>query len=259
MYTKDDLIKDIRAMGIKPTDTLMIHSSMKAIGKVDGGAETVLDAFIEYMKDGLLIFPTHSWDKINSENNLYDPRTQPSCVGLLTNLFMKRPETLRSWHPTHSVAAQGQDAEAYIQGEEKTTTACPRFGCWGKLYDRKAKILFLGCSMKRNTYIHGVEEWCDVPDRIAAVAEMLLIKTPDGRILECPQFRHHSPIEDISSNYAKLQIPLVKKGIAIKGFIGAAESYLCDAVDMADLTTEFLKKNPDLFLDNNPVPMEWFI
>lgn len=79
MYTKQDLKDSIIKIGIRPTDTLFIHSSMKAIGQVEGGADTVLDAFIEYLKDdGLLIFPTHTWKQINDEYNVFDPMTEPS-------------------------------------------------------------------------------------------------------------------------------------------------------------------------------------
>ena len=63
--------KDIKNMGIKNNDTLLIHSSMKAIGQVEGGAETVLDAFMEYLEKGLLILPTHSWNNINEKNNVF--------------------------------------------------------------------------------------------------------------------------------------------------------------------------------------------
>ena len=56
MHTKNSLIADIKKAGINSTGTLLIHSSMKAIGEVEGGADTVLDAFILYMKDGLLLF-----------------------------------------------------------------------------------------------------------------------------------------------------------------------------------------------------------
>jgi aminoglycoside 3-N-acetyltransferase len=61
MYTKNDLIKHIADMGILPEDTLFVHSSIRAIGKTENGADTVLDAFIEYMRPGLLIFPPHTW------------------------------------------------------------------------------------------------------------------------------------------------------------------------------------------------------
>ncbi|HCM13866.1 MAG TPA: AAC(3) family N-acetyltransferase, partial [Lachnospiraceae bacterium] len=73
MYTKNDMIDGFVQMGGKPTDTLLIHSSMKAIGEVEGGADTVLDAFIEFMKEGLLIFPTHTWAQMNDEYNCFDP------------------------------------------------------------------------------------------------------------------------------------------------------------------------------------------
>jgi hypothetical protein len=48
-------------------------------------------------------------------------------------------------------------------------------------------------------------------------------------------------------------------GIANKGFIGDAESVLCDAIGMADFTTSLLKRKQDLFDDKKPVPTEWYI
>ena len=205
MYTKNDIIDGIKKMGILSTDTLLVHSSMKAIGEVEGGADTVLDAFMEYMSEGLLIFPTHTWEQINEDYNVFNPATEPSCVGLLTNLFMKRPNVYRSWHPTHSVAAYGREAKEYVSGEELSDTPCSRGGCWGKLYDRKAKILFLGCSLKKNTFLHGVEEWNQIPNRLMDSPRQLKVMTPDGVMLDCPIRGHYNPIGDISQNYDKMQ------------------------------------------------------
>ena len=74
MYTKSDLLADIEKMGIDPKGALLIHSSMKAIGPVEGGADTVLDAWSQYMGDGLLIFPTHTWKYIGDgkEQSVFD-------------------------------------------------------------------------------------------------------------------------------------------------------------------------------------------
>lgn len=259
MYTKNDLLNDIAAIGIKPDDTLMVHSSMKAIGKVDGGADTVLDAFIEYLKDdGLLLFPTHTWGILDDKNNIFDPKTTPSCVGLLSNMFMKRPQVFRSLHVTHSVAALGKDAYEYVKGEEYHDSPCPRDGCWGKLYDRKAKILFLGCSMKCNTFLHGVEEWNNIPDRIASEHSLFKIKMPDemlsgkpeDKLFDRPSRRHQSKSStNISFNYDRVQPLFIKSNAVITGNIGAAESFLGDAVMMADIVTKLLIKNPMLFAD----------
>ena len=257
MYTKQDIIHDIKEIGIDPKDTLLIHSSMKAIGEVDGGADTVLNAFMEYMRDGLLIFPTHTWAQMNDEYRVFHVATEPSCVGLLTNLFLKRPGVIRSWHPTHSVAAFGQDAANYIAGEEFSETPCPRTGCWGKLYDRKAKILFLGCSPKKNTYLHGVEEWNQIENRLTDFYRPYQIMTPEGKQIDRPTRGHYNPIGDISFNYDKMMVPFLRNEIAKEGRIGDAKCYLCDAVGMAELTSSYLQRDPDLFLNGDPVPEEW--
>lgn len=258
MYTKQDIINGLIQIGVKPTDTLMVHSSMKAVGQVEGGADTVLDAFIQYMKEGLLIFPTHTWEQMNDEYNIFDPKTEPSCVGILTNLFRIRPGVIRSLHPTHSVAALGKDAKDYISGDDQFDTPCARNGCWGKLYDRKAKVLFLGCSLKKNTFLHGVEEWHQIPNRLMEKPRNLKVVKEDGKIIDRPLRGHHSTVGDVSQNYDKMLEPFISLGIAKQGLIGDAESVLCDVVGMAELTSKLLKKDPQLFDDGSPVPVEWY-
>ena len=73
-YTKESLMLDLRAMGLKSTDAIMVHSSMKSIGEVSGGADTVVDAFMEYFKDGLFMTPTHTWAQMGPEHSLFDPQ-----------------------------------------------------------------------------------------------------------------------------------------------------------------------------------------
>ena len=43
-YTSSDLLQDLAAMGLTGQETILIHSSMRSIGAVEGGADTVLDA-----------------------------------------------------------------------------------------------------------------------------------------------------------------------------------------------------------------------
>ena len=258
MYTKADLTKQIEELGIKRTDTLLIHSSMKSIGVVEGRGNTVLDAFMEYLNEGLLVFPTHTWEQMSDTYDVFDPKTEPSCVGVLSNLFMQRPGVYRSLHPTHSVAAFGKDAKAFTRGEERFDTPCPREGCWGKLYDLDAKILFIGCSLRTNTIIHGVEEWNNIPNRFSKRPQPLKIKLDDGQVIERPLYRHHNERGDVSKNYGKLTDPLLSLGIAKMGKFGDAKTILCQSKQMVDLTSHFLKRNQDLFLDNRPIPKSWY-
>ena len=48
MYTKEDLKEYLKAMGLTGKETILVHSSMKSIGEVEGRADTVIDALIEY-------------------------------------------------------------------------------------------------------------------------------------------------------------------------------------------------------------------
>ena len=42
---KDTIIKSLQELGIQKRDTVIVHSSFKSMGYVDGGAETVISAF----------------------------------------------------------------------------------------------------------------------------------------------------------------------------------------------------------------------
>jgi hypothetical protein len=55
-----------------------------------------------------------------------------------------------------------------------------------------------------------------------------------------------------------MEEPFLYTGIATKGVIGDASCMLADAAGMADMTTGFLKRNGDLFIDKKPVPKEWY-
>lgn len=279
MIKKQELIEQLKNLGIQQGDTLLVHSSMKAIGEVDGGADTVLDALIEAVcgnaercsdenveksdngsndvnNAGMLVLPTHTWAFMTNEHSVYDAETEPACVGILPNLFMKRKGVVRSLHPTHSVAAycrQKSKAEGYVSGEEHFNTPCSRHGCYGKLYDLDAKILLLGVGLNRNTYMHGVEEWFGIKERLTEETLSLSIKMKDesGNDVLCPvsMHKHFKPNNiSISENYERMRQEFIEKGALVEGEIGEALCSCMSARKVADITTEVLKKDRDFFL-----------
>ncbi len=247
-HTKQSLLEDLAETGIPRDATVLIHSSMKSVGDVAGGADTVLDALSEYFAPGLLVLPTHTWADIVSEGDVFDPQTSPSCVGVLTELFRKRSDTVRSLHPTHSVAALGEDAGEFVAGEELVVTPCAREGVYGRLFDRDAYILFLGVPLTRNTFVHGVEEWNEIPNRLAKTPTAFVVKTPDGQEVVVPQFRHDAPIRDISENYDKLEKPLLDSGALHSERFGDAELLVTTARAVEKAASELLAQDPDVFL-----------
>ena len=251
MYTEENLLAQLKDMNIDQNGTIIVHSSMKSIGDVEGGADTILDAFSKFMKDGLLVFPTHTWADVNKNQPKFYVETSPSHIGILTEKFRKRPNVIRSLHPTHSVAALGKDAKSFTAGNEKFDTPCARGSSWGKLLDRQAKILLVGVDLTRNTFIHGIEEWMDIQGRVTDGHEDLITVLPDGTEIPVPSRRHYGL--DWSEHYWKVEELLAEKGAIEYGKLGDADVLICDTVKLTDYISEMLKIDPDLFSDNEPL------
>lgn len=251
MHTKHSLIEQLEHAEIDKRGTLLMHSSLKSIGEVEGGADTVLDALTEYMQDGLLVLPTHTWSFINADNPKFYVETSPSCIGILPELFRKRSGVVRSYHPTHSVAALGQDAASFIEGNERLDTPCHRESPWGKLLDRKATIILVGVDLRRNTFIHGIEEWLDIPGRLTDGHEQLYTVLSDGTEIPVPSRRHHGL--SWSEHFWKVETLLEEQGAIYRSQLGDANVWVCDTVKLTDILTEMLRNNPDLFSDNEPL------
>lgn len=48
---KDSLVKDLKAIGVKKGDLLHLKISMRSVGKLNGGANELLDAILESVGD----------------------------------------------------------------------------------------------------------------------------------------------------------------------------------------------------------------
>lgn len=255
LHTKQSLMNDLRNMGMDPADTLLMHSSMKSIGEVEGGADTVLDALSEYLSAGLLILPAHTWSTVNSANPVFDVRESSTCVGVLTERFRKRPGVIRTLHPTHSLSCLGSDAESFASGQERFDTPCAPESCYGRLEKRDAKILLVGVNFSRNTTVHCIEEVAQVPGRLSAGHQQLFVKDYDGHLISVPSRRHEN---SNSETFVKLEPVLYRRNLLQNTLFGDAHCLLVQAKDLFDVTLEMLNRNPRLFDDFAPIPEQWF-
>lgn len=278
-YNKQQLKDQLESMGLKGDETILIHSSMKAIGAVDGGADTVLDAWMEYFKDGLLLLPTHTWKTVNADNQVYNPYTTPSCVGLLTNMFMKRDGVIRSLHPTHSMSGYGKNAAEYLAGEEYNNTPCTPGGCYDRLKEVGGKVLLVGVGHERNTYIHSVEEVLNVPNRLSDMPMELVIelqeesnnsgklppynrddgwkKHTDNKLYRKVYVRKHYNAKQphISEDFVKLNQIFLDSGVVRKVKFGDADSLLCDAKGMFNIVRQVIAPDPECIVTKDTLSM----
>ncbi len=245
MHTYASLTSDLQHSGLAPEDTVLVHSSMKAIGEVENRADTVLDTLMDYFgPHGLLVLPTLTWSNVNAQQPLFSVQDTPSVVGILSQLFRQRPGVIRSLHPTHSLAAFGREAGEFCAGHERFQSPCARQSPWGRLYDRKAKILFLGASIAHNTYLHAVEEWFDLDASVSLQPQLLSVRDEAGRVLSLPSRRH---IGGHSQFYHLLEGHFLSAGALTHCRFGDAACCCIDARSAADITRELLLQYPALF------------
>lgn len=246
MHSRTSLMQDLERAGINPKGTLWLHLSLKSIGAIGGGADSFLDALMDYMKDGLLVIPTHTWAHVNKDNPQFDIATSPSCIGVVPDLFRHREGVHRSLHPTHSVAAFGREAEAFVAEQARFNTPCHPESVYGKLMERETDVLLIGVDFARNTLIHCIEEIADIPKRLYDLPEHLSVKDWDGRVYETPQFRH---IGQISENYTRMEAEIYSRGLMCDVKIGSAKAMHFQAKDLKTLTLELLAEKPERFDD----------
>jgi len=156
--------KDLKKLGLEKGDSVLLHSSLKSIGYVEGGAPTVIDAIIEVLdSSGTLIVPTYSLEKsmyktCMDRKYIFDPRTATTQLGIIPASFLHYPGVCRSIHPTHSVSAIGKNARYITEAHHLSTSTFGHDSPWDRLMKLDGKILAIGLKMGHNTFSHVLED-----------------------------------------------------------------------------------------------------
>ena len=250
--TKEHLTEQLSGFGIAHDDSLLVHSSVGAVGDIVGGAATLCEALCDTVPEGLLLAPVHTWATIEGTERTFDPLTEPSCTGILGEVLLKRNGSVRTLNATHSVAVCGRGAERFADGEQFSPTPCARTGCMGKLLDRNGKILLIGVGLDKCTFLHGIEEWCSVPDRLSEPT-VRYISTPSG--VYFGMYRgYDSSVGDVSRFFPKLEAPLLELGVLREYRLGEARCLLAECAGLLSAVSRFLIARPELFSDRRAVP-----
>lgn len=262
MITKQDVFDLLASAGIRHDDVLTIHASLRAAGPIENGADGLIDALKEYLCDGLLLIPTHTWAVVNRDNPHFDVRSTVPNIGTLARVAAFRPDAVRSLHPTHSLAVFGKGAREYVQGEEKSATPAPMGGCLSRLYELGGKVLLLGVGHERNTYLHAVDERMDLPNRLRPEGFTVTITDWDGNTMQSPVFHPHY-VEGIpvgcSEYYPNYKRALETTGAVTYGKLGNAVVYCCDARRMTDTVMHLWRQaDRDLCLGEVEIPESWY-
>ena len=242
--------EDLALLGIKKGDDVIVHSAFKKLGGVEGGIETVIEALISVLGDsGTLLFPTLSYAYVNPSppinNAVFDVVNTPVCVGAMPNVFMKMDGVERSLHPTHSVAALGARQSEYIKGHEFDSTPAGENSPFFKLGQLGGKVLFLGCSVKSNTSMHGVEEYAGAPYVLSEDTMRYVLIDKEGNKTEKDYRYHYIAQNGFGQRYDRLENFMKYQ----RGNVLAAECAVVDCPEMWRVGAAKIKEEPYYFVE----------
>ncbi|WP_246082927.1 aminoglycoside N(3)-acetyltransferase [Nonomuraea diastatica] len=245
------MVTDLTALGVEYGQVLLVHSSLRSLGHVEGGEGAVVSALRGVLgPDGTLVVPTGT--SANSDTSPlhrdaitgmsagevaayrarmppYDPATTPTNVmGRVPEHVRRLREALRSAHPLTSFAAVGPLAAKIIDGHARDCLLGERSPL-ARLYDAGASVLLLGVGYDKCTAFHLAEyRYTRCPQRRAYRA-----------VVDDGAGRTWCAFEDVAlddSDFAIVGAAFERTGVVRVGRAGQARARLFslpDAVDYA--------------------------
>jgi len=162
----EEEFKDLlnKQLNVKKGDILFIHSAMSKLN-INFSPSRLLEILQEMVgEDGTLLFPCWHYlgraeDYLRTTNNIFDVEHAPTTLGFLNELARKRPDAVRSMHPTASVCAIGKQAKELTETHHLDIYPCGHLSPWYKMVQYpNAKFIGLGEKVVSLSFVHCAED-----------------------------------------------------------------------------------------------------
>ncbi len=261
--SSSDLAAQLRLLGVRGGDMLMVHASLRAIGPVEDGAEGVVLALEEAVGGlGTIVMNLGAWDDFDwvnarpeTERELllrdapaFDKDRTPADpdVGVLAELFRRLPGTLVTDHPDGRFAARGHQTGPLLRLPLPWDDYYGPGSVLERLVQAGGKVLRLGADPDTVTLLHLAEYLVEMPVK-HRVLRHHKIRTADGltviRTVSC--LDDTDGIADWAGKdyFAIILLDYLAHGPAAVGQVGDARSELIDAADLLDHGIRWMRKN----------------
>lgn len=245
--TREDITAGLRSLGLPRGAVVLVHSSLRRFGRVQGGADTVVEALLEAVgPDGTVVVPTLTFGSFNEQQPVFDARRVPSETGAITEALRRRRGACRSLHPTSSAAALGARAEEVCR--EHHITPCPLRSPYGQVYALGGWVLFLGTSFGCNSLFHVAEEIVR-PDYLTFY-DFPRVKLIDlaGRVSYGHFQRYNCAQTGVNRYLVNMEPVYEERGLIRERTIGASWCRLISAQADVEVACEVLHERPEYIL-----------
>jgi aminoglycoside 3-N-acetyltransferase len=242
MLTRKDIADGFCALGVPVGTALLVHSSLRSFGEVEGGAGTVIDGILDALgPEGTLLVPTLTGHEDLSPDNPphVDLRTQACWTGRICETLRQRPDAVRSTHPTHSCAAVGARAEDLIRDHHHSPTPCGITSPYYRVALAGGHIAMVGCMLDTCTTFHTVEELANLDYVCQGEVAAATCIDRHGAQVETP-LRLHS-YAGPERDFPVMEPILLERGLMWIGQVGASTVRVMDAMGLIQATMERLR------------------
>jgi aminoglycoside 3-N-acetyltransferase len=186
-YDAPRLSACLRALDIRRGDSVMLHSAFAQHHGFRGTIEELTNVFLGAVgPEGNLLmvslpFRSSSLQYLSTLKQ-FDVRRTPSMMGLVSEYFRRRPEVLRSLHPTHPMLAYGPKAGWLIADHESCKYPCGPGTPFEKIAELDGKAVFFNVPFATFTFFHYLEHrvspgiplsiYCDQPFQVPVIDRM---------------------------------------------------------------------------------------
>lgn len=244
---KRRIMAGLHELGVVPGDHLLVHSSLRSFGYVEGGADAVIDALLEAVgESGTVLVPTLTFSVLKSYPHEFSVRRTPSSTGRITETFRQRDEALRSRHPVSSAAAIGSQA-AFLTAAH-LDTPCGPDSPYFRLYELGGKVVFFGASIGSNSVFHSAEEITGPSYLGFASINGAIVEGMDGRRQTITARRYDCFDRGIRRYLGNMEPIFLERDLLRRAMIGRSRTYVISARDNVQVSCEILAADPDYIL-----------
>ena len=261
VVTKSRLCADLTRLGLQTGDTVMLHVSVKAVGRVVGGPDMVIESLLEVLgPEGTLTMMVSSEDSTYELNDwppqwreaylreapTFDPKRSRAYRkwSILTEYLRTWPGAERSSHPDVSFAAVGSKAK-WLTADHPLNYALGPGSPLDKLCQAGGKVLLLGTGFGCLTLIHLAENLARVPGKHIYRFRAPILVNGRSQWVEIEGLDGNQPIGGWQGESYFEIIPreYLATGRGAQGTVGEAQCYLLEAADLKRFAVEWLERH----------------